>query len=110
RSSSLVTACPRAGGAAGRPTMLRGTGRQRQVPAVVADLPQAQAVRRGHVTGSRTIPRPQDRGHVAGPAPAEADVDQRADDRADHLVTERRRLDPEVEEATVRRHLLLEAG
>ena len=47
----------------------------------VADLPEAQATRRGELPRRVAIAGAQDRHHVAGPALAQPDLDERPDDR-----------------------------
>ena len=54
----------------------------------VADLPKTQPVRRGHRTGAGAVASPDDAGELARVAPAEADIDQRADHGAHLVVTE----------------------
>ena len=63
----------------------------------VLHLPQAQAVGRGRRAGGRPVAGSQHRGELAGLAPPRTHFDQGADDRTDHLVAERRRLDLEAE-------------
>ena len=71
---------------------------------IPADAPLSVVVPTAHRQrpwGGATLPRwrdrrrPDDARHVARPALAQPDVDERADDRAHHLVAEGVRLDPE---------------
>ena len=55
----------------------------------VADLPQHEAVGRGDLAGGLAVAGDEDAADVAGRRLAEPDVDERADDRAHHLVAER---------------------
>ena len=66
-------------------------------PRRVADLPQHQAVGRGDLAGGVAVPGDEDAADVAGRDPPDADVDERADDRAHHLVAERRGPDLEAQ-------------
>src|SRR5262245_1978903 len=61
--------------------------------ASVADVPEAEAVRRRDAAGRVALACPQDAQHVAGRVLPEPDVDERPDDRADHLPAERGRAD-----------------
>src|SRR5436190_22771064 len=58
-------------------------------PAAVEHALEDEAVRGGRLAGSRAIPRREDRADVLGGDPAPAGLDERADDRADHLMQER---------------------
>src|SRR6516165_4078491 len=54
---------------------------------------------RGNLAGHLAIPGPQDLRHVSGPPFPQSDLDHRAYQRTHHLLTERRRLDVEPQQA-----------
>ena len=70
----------------------------------VGDLPETEAVGRGDRRGGRAVAGAEDGSDVAGADLGVARVDERAHDRAHHLVAERRGLDLEAQ------HPLLQVG
>ena len=68
---------------------------------LVPDLPERQAIGRGDLAGGGPIRGGEHRRQVAGGVLAGADVDERADDRAHHLVAEGVGPDLEAQQSTV---------
>ncbi len=66
----------------------------------VLHLPQAETVGRGRRAGGRPVASSQHRRELAGFQPPCTHFDHGADDRTDHLMAERRRLDLEAEPRT----------
>src|SRR5207248_3453518 len=71
-------------------------------PPSVADLPEAQAVRRGDPAGGGPVLSPQHPHDLAGPTSAGADVDERPDDGPHHLPAEGASPDLEPQDAVAR--------
>jgi hypothetical protein len=55
----------------------------------ISDFPQAQTVRWGDLRSIGAASAANERHHVRGWSPAEPNVDERSDQRANHLVAER---------------------
>src|ERR1700730_16176338 len=70
----------------------------------VGHLPEAQAMRWCELAGGTAIARPQDPGHVTGTPFPGPHLHHGADDRTDHLLAERRRLDVEAQHPVAEVH------
>src|SRR5512138_957327 len=60
---------------------------------LIIDADEGQALSRGRRAGQRTLAAPEDLLDRFGLDPAAADLEERPDDRADHVAEEPRRLD-----------------